>query len=178
MNKYSKLLFFILFFISINAKAQNTNFISDKVFVGSNFSFFLGTISLIELSPHIGYKILPPLSVAIGGNYMFYNDSRYNPNLRTDLYGYKAFVRYDIFEKYFAQIEYNNLYVKKDVLNFNPLQSQEGRVWSEGLFVGGGYQAKMNERLSSYIYIGINLNDNLYSPYQNPKIDIGIEYQF
>lgn len=162
--------------ITTSAYSQRYQDITKRFFVGTDFGFFLGNVSLIQIGPHVGYKILPPLSFAFGGTYMFYNDSRFNPNLRTSSYGIKSFLRYNFFQNYIAQLQYESLNVEKQY--YGNFRDSTGRFWTEALYIGGGYSAEFSNRFSSYLFIGVNLNDNFNTPFQNPKIEIGFEYQF
>lgn len=138
----------------------------NRFYTGGNFGLSFGTVTAIDISPIIGYKITDKFSAGVGAIYMYYSDTRYKYS--TNVYGGRVFSRYLIIENLFAHLEYE--LINRDALDFN---DRPIRVNVPGLLVGGGY----TQRIAGNSYFNImalwNLNENQYSLYPNPIIRMG-----
>ncbi|NJO68127.1 MAG: hypothetical protein HC830_01615 [Bacteroidetes bacterium] len=68
----------------------------DRMYVGGNIGLQFGTITNIELSPHVGYYIYPRWSAGIGITYEYYKRNTsiyYLYPINTHIYGYNLFTR-------------------------------------------------------------------------------------
>jgi hypothetical protein len=142
---------------------------SDRLFYGGNFGLMFGTITYVELSPLVGYRITERLSAGPGISYIYLQDNMYN--LSTSIYGGRLFTRYNITDYLFGHGEY-------EVLNrdsFNPL---EGRVNVTNLLLGGGYRQRLGENSFLSIMGLWNFNESAYSIYRNPIIRMGFSAGF
>ena len=162
-----------LFLVCLTANSQQTTDpatpiipLKDKIFFGGNFGLQFGTMSIIEASPLIGYKITDKLAVGVGITYIYYRLKMDNSIFSTNVYGGRIFARYYILENIFAHAEY-------EVLNLERYDMVTNRTNVESLFVGGGYRMKVGERSYFSIMALWNLKDNYYSPYSNPVIRAG-----
>lgn len=172
-NIKSKLLFTILICIQVEVSAQGTiqpkESFSDRLFYGGNFGLMFGTVTYIELSPLIGYRITDRLSAGPGISYIYMQDNRYD--LSTSIYGGRLFARYNFTDYLFGHGEY-------EVLNLETPYSLNGRTNLTSIFVGGGYR----QRLGSNSFLSImglwNINDSEYSIYRNPIIRMGFSTGF
>jgi long-subunit fatty acid transport protein len=162
-----------LFSISIKLFAQEDNKInisfSDRLFYGGNFGLMFGTITYVELSPLIGYKITERLSFGPGVSYIYMKDNRYD--LSTSIYGGRLFARYNITDYLFGHGEY-------EVLNLETPYSLNGRTNITSIFIGGGYRQSLGDRTFLTIMGLWNINDSAYSIYRNPIIRVGITSGF
>ena len=70
----------------------------DDFYAGGNFGLQFGTITLIDVSPLIGYKITDRYSMGIGGTYTYYRDKRFNPAYTSNVYGGRLFAKFIIWE--------------------------------------------------------------------------------
>lgn len=140
--------------------------LADKIFWGGNFSIQFGTITLVDASPLIGYKITDKLVAGVGGTYIYYRYQDRTYNFTTDVYGGRVFGRYYILENLFAHGEY-------EILNLERFDFADRRINIESILVGGGYRMEAGPN-SFFSIMGLwNLNDSYYSPYMNPIIRVG-----
>ncbi|MFN4233944.1 MAG: hypothetical protein ACK4IK_03965 [Bacteroidia bacterium] len=148
---------------------QNKEPIGDRFFYGGNFGLMFGTITYVELSPLIGYRITDRLSAGPGISYIYLQDNRFD--LSTSIYGGRLFARYNITDYLFGHGEY-------EVLNRESPYSLEGRVNVTSIFVGGGYRQRLGPNSFLSIMGLWNLNDSEYSIYRNPIIRMGFSTGF
>ena len=137
----------------------------EHIFAGGNFGLQFGSITLIDVSPLVGYKITPKLSAAIGITYTFYKDGRYVPAYTQNIYGARLIGRYFIFNNLFVHGEYEGLnsnweYYKKPFTIYNILG-------------GAGYRQEVTEHLFFDALMLWNFTPSVYTPYNNPIIRIG-----
>lgn len=173
--KTLKAIFTLVFIVLITFESngqiglQNKEPIGDRFFYGGNFGLMFGTITYVELSPLIGYRITDKLSVGPGVSYIYLQDNRFD--LSTNIYGGRLFARYNITDYLFGHGEY-------EVLNRESPYSLDGRVNVTSIFIGGGYR----QRLGANSFLSImglwNLNDSEYSIYRNPIIRMGFSTGF
>jgi hypothetical protein len=128
-------------------------------------------VTLIELSPLVGYKVTPKFSLGVSPTYKYYKyNDYYGPSndLSTNVWGGSIFARYSIFQNVFAHVEYETLYYNTKVSG-NPEYMQQ----YNSFFVGGGYNQQIGQNSAMYFLLLWNLNDTPDSPYINPVIRIG-----
>lgn len=138
----------------------------DKFYTGGNFGLNFGTVTAIDISPIIGYKITEKFSAGVGVIYMYYSDSRYNYS--TNAYGGRLFARHLIIENLFAHAEYE--LINRDAFDY---YNRVFRVNVSGFLVGGGYTQRIAGNSYFNIMVLWNLNENKYSFYPNPIIRMG-----
>lgn len=165
----------------------------DRMYVGGNLGLQFGTITDIEVSPHVGYNLTPRLSAGVGITYEYYNKKttyyyyQVSPPIKTHIYGYNLFTRFAVIQdmgKFFGigngisvigQAEFEQLSLERkyfDVLGYNG----EGRFWIESFLVGGGIKQAIGRRSSIYLLIMWNLNETTNSPYSNPIFKFGFDF--
>lgn len=148
----------------------------DRTFYGGNFGIMFGTITLIDLSPNIGYRLTEKFSAGVGVTYMYYHDSRFRYS--TNIYGGRLFARHVFLEKFFAHAEYEILNLELyDVIDF-----KMSRVNYPRLLLGAGFLQRMSERTAFSLLILLNVLDD--TEYMNryrfsmPNPDIRIGFIF
>ena len=94
---------------SLKSQDVEKKYVPKRIVVGSGFGFQFGTITVIELSPEIGYKITDKLTAGVGFSYQYYKDSRYIPAYKSDIIGGSVFARYYVYRDFFAHAEYQML---------------------------------------------------------------------
>lgn len=144
-------------------------------FTGGGLGIQFGTITLIDVSPHFGYYVTDRLSAAIGGTFAYYRDKRYSPTLEETMYGARAFARFDIIKELFihAELEALNLEYNNSINN-NSLNLK--RDWFISPLVGAAFRQNLSDYTSYYLMVLWNFNENLYYPYSNPLIRVGIDF--
>ncbi len=139
----------------------------DKVYGGGGIGLQFGNITLVNVAPDIGYKITERYSAGVGIRYIYLGDRRINPPYEMSIYGGSFFNRFIITDFLFAHAEY-------EILNgpwYYPYNSKRFNL--NNVWVGGGLrQAVGNASLN--IMALWNLNDELFNPFPNPQIRIGI----
>lgn len=153
---------------SMLPKNETKERIRDKIFIGGNMGLQLGTSTYVEFSPLVGYNITPKLSAGIGATYQYfhYNDGYYN--LKTNVYGGRAFGRYMIMDYLFAHAEYE--YLNLEAFDFYPRR----RVDVVSILGGGGYMQRFGRNSALVAMILYNFTESVYTPYNNPVIRMGV----
>ena len=179
-----------------------------RIFVGGSLGFGFGTYSsLVDVSPLIGYAVTNDWVVGIGLTYKYYRYKDYYYyvddngkiqwlDFKTNMYGASIWTRYfltkteiPVIENIFlhAEVEplmFVNKYkpdptgIYRDRYSNNRYTEENDRINVTGYFLGGGLRQLIGGR--SYVYLELlwNFNDELYSPYSNPRIRIGIAAGF
>lgn len=156
--------------VEIQNQRPEYNFKSHLYF-GGGFGLQFGYMTLIEVSPLVGYNITPKFSVGLSPTYKFYKYNDYygqNLDLTTNVWGGSVFSRYFIFENVFAHVEYESLLYNTQTPGYPETKQQYN-----SFFVGGGYNQRIGGNSGMYILVLWNLNDSYDSPYTNPIIRIG-----
>jgi len=156
--------------IDVENRQPEYNFKSHLYF-GGGFGLQFGYMTLIEVSPLVGYNITPKFSVGLSPTYKFYKYNDYygqNIDLKTNVWGGSIFSRYYIFESVFAHVEYESL-----LYNTHSPGNPETKQQYNSFFVGGGYNQRIGSNSGMYIMVLWNLNDTPNSPYVNPIIRVG-----
>jgi hypothetical protein len=152
---------------------------TDRLFFGGGLGLQFGTVTLIDISPVIGYRVTEKLETGIGLTYKYYkfNDYYYlGGDLKSNIIGGSIFARYHILENLFAHIEYESLRYRYDEYygsGSSITYSQRTAVYNS-IFVGGGYRQRISSGSYFFIMALWNLNDGAYSPYSNPVLRMGV----
>jgi hypothetical protein len=142
----------------------------DKIVVGGSFGILLGNITLIDISPTVGYLITDNLLLGVGGRYIYYSEKVTSTfTFKTDVYGANIFAQYFFLENFIAHLEY-------ELLNLEDFSRPESRVNIFSIFVGGGYRSMIGSNSFASILLLYNLNDDINSPYTNPIIRINFGF--
>ena len=179
MNSRLAIFFFFLFLnlFALTTTAQPPQLgetFWDKVYFGGNFGLQFGNQTLVDINPLVGYKLTEKLSVGFSLTYIYYHvtDPYYPIDYSTNIYGGSIFTRYYFLENIFAHVE-------GEVLNLEVPNYFLNRFVREnifGFYVGGGYRQPLGDRSSMNILLLYNLNEDRYSPYQNPIIRVGFGF--
>ena len=161
---------------SISAQNDEREFRPERdfkshLFYGGGFGLQFGSVTLIELSPLVGYKVTPKLGIGLSPTYKYYSyKNSYNSlsRLQNNVYGGSIFARYMIFENIFAHTEYESLFYNIKVSGYPTDMRQYNSV-----LVGGGYRQQIGANAAMNLMVLWNLNDTPDSPYTNPIIRIG-----
>jgi hypothetical protein len=174
----------------------------DRIYLGGSLGLAFGSKStLIDVSPSVGYALTDDIIAGLGLTYKYYqyNDyffdtANFHPtDLKISMYGFSIFARYFLTKTEMPIIENAFLHAEIEPLtfvnNYKLVPYQQGeyldvfgnyyikekeKINVTGLFLGGGLRQLIGER--SYLYIEVlwNFNEELYSPYSNPRIRIGL----
>lgn len=178
--------FFLLLFIPFSSQAQNLwsknyfgplksqkieqskAFDPDKISFGGNFGLNLGSVTVVDISPWVGYRVLPKVTPGIGLSYVYYSDMWSGSKYSTNLFAARTFLRIDVAGPVFA-------YGEIEALNFDYYDRftfERERIWFTSPIVGVGYMQMSGDRSAFMLSILYALrSEEERSPYyQNPLI--------
>jgi hypothetical protein len=174
----------ILYAQEYKPPAQNTG--SSRYFFGGGLGLQFGDVTLIDISPMLGYRITEKLAAGVTLTYKYYKVKNYYPyylnlpstDLKSNIYGGSLFGRYFLFENLFAQAEYEYLLYSYDAYDINTGGSGYSKsnktIDLPSFFLGGGYRQPIGGRTFFTITVLYNFSESPYSPYSNPIIRAGI----
>jgi len=180
------LLIWILVPSALNAQHSNNDEEPKRWFVGGNIGLQFGYVTLIDVSPIVGYMITDRFAVGTGASYKYYRireyffDSYQNQwkRFQSHIYGGPLFARYYIAKQFFAQTEYEYLRFRNEVYVQNTSVQKYDREYQHvnvhSMFVGGGYRQFFGSGNAFEIMLLWNLNETPDSPYNNPVIRMGV----
>ena len=182
MKSFKKIFLFILlsiFTIQISAQyyeqpKEKPSF-KDKIFFGGGLGLQFGSVTAIDVSPIVGYKVTERFHTGLGFTYKYLKYRDYTPSIDFSAYSGSIFTRFFITESLFAYAEAEALNTEVLTLTSNNTIEQE-RKWIESYFIGGGYFQKIGQRSGIYLLILWNLNESELSPYTNPVMRIGFSF--
>lgn len=143
--------------------------LKSHLYFGGGFGLQFGSVTLIELSPLVGYKVTSKFSVGLSPTYKYYR-YKYSStqSIENNVFGGSIFARYSIYQGLFAHVEYESLFYNTK----EPAQPTYMQQFNS-FFVGGGYSQPIGQNSGMYIMLLWNLNDTPNSPYVNPVIRVG-----
>jgi hypothetical protein len=145
--------------------------VKDKFFYGGGLGLQFGTVTAIEFSPMVGYKLTSRFHPGISATYSYYHNKMNTFTYEYSTYGASTFFRFFLFEGVFAHAEVEALNIKV----FNTL-SDTYRKWIDNYLVGGGYFQKIGEKSGMYFTVLWNLNQTEFTPTSNPQFKIGFNF--
>ena len=175
----------------VQAEEQVNESRRGKWYLIPEIELWFGNYSIIEVTPQIAYHITDRWSIGTGINYNFYREvpTYYTDGYSTHLYGARAFTRlavitnaeewlpFYLFSDLFIHMEYQMMNMERKYF-YAPSYTDEGRFWTEQVYVGAGFAQKIG-KFSSYSFTLLwDLNRNIYSPYGNPVYRIGFNIYF
>ena len=164
-----------------NSKDQAPPF-KERLFFGGNFGLMFGTITDIQVSPVVGFWVLPRVAVAVGPTYRYYKD-QYN---RTALYGGKGYLQFVVIQDLnsvipvgvhtgiFLHIEDELLSLKTSFWKLPPYTSD--RFYVNTVLTGPGISQQIGRRSSLNLMVLWPLNDSGYSLYSKPELKISFTF--
>ncbi len=159
-----------------------------RIFAGGNVGLQFGSVTLIDISPMIGYRLTENIDVGITFTYKYYNYKDYyyysNTNqyfdLKTNIFGGGVFGRYHFTENLFAhaEVEYLDFSIDTYSIYNNGLVKEKEKIGITSIFIGGGYKQALGENAFLTLLLLYNLNETTNSPYTNPVIRVGFGIGF
>lgn len=176
----------------------------ERVYIGGALGVSFGTYStLIDVSPMFGYALTNDLIVGIGLSYKYYRYKDYYLNMdngkledyKTHMYGGSIYSRYfltsigiPIIENMFLHAELEPL-VFRNEYRYSPYgkyydpygnkyTKETDQINITSYFLGGGLRQLLGARSYMYIEVLWNFNEELYTPYSNPRVRIGFAAGF
>ncbi|MEI7595381.1 MAG: hypothetical protein WCK02_06505, partial [Bacteroidota bacterium] len=170
---------FLAVLVSANCFSQDPNNLpdnkssfKDRLYTGGNIGLQFGTVTFVDLSPQIGYKITERLSAGIGATYQYYRYKDATYDMSASVYGGRIFSRFMITESFFAHGEYEILNLQRfDTYSYY----DNSRINVESLLLGGGYREEIANNVYMNILLLYNFTESPFTPYSNPIIRAGID---
>ncbi|KAF0194700.1 MAG: hypothetical protein FD166_3421 [Bacteroidetes bacterium] len=166
-----------------NRPSEKSRF-TDKLFFGGGLGLQFGTVTLVDISPVVGYRVTEKFETGLGFTYKYYRYKDYyidyntgiGYDLKSNILGGSIFARYHILENIFAHAEFERLrYSYDDFYNSGSVVFSERRTaFINSIFVGGGYRQRITSGSYFFIMALWNLNDSSLSPYTNPVLRMGV----
>ena len=139
-----------------------------KFIIGGGIGLQFGTQTFIELSPKLGYRIIP--KVIVGGGilyrYYHYEDPLTHLIYQGSDYGGSVFTSYELIRNLFGWAEL-------ELINFDYYDykaNMNSRITVASPFVGVGYRQQMGEKGFFQLAFLYNLNYTSNSPYGSPLV--------
>lgn len=149
-----------------------------RMFYGGGLGLQFGQLTLIDVSPMVGYRITPRIGLGLDPTYKYYAYRNYygpDVDLKTHVLGCGLFTRILVFNNLFAHAEYEYLsYKVKDTFG----QGQKYQTHFESILLGAGYREQIGNNAFMNLLVLWNLNETIDSPYNNPVIRIGFSVGF
>jgi hypothetical protein len=152
----------------------------ERLFYGGNFGLQFGTITDIQVSPVIGFWVLPRLAVAVGPDYRFYKEKFFNYSDKTHIYGGKAYVEITVLRNInsvipigantdiILHLENNLLSLESEFFKNPPLTSE--RFLMNTVLGGPGISQQIGKRSALNILVLWALNEPEVRIYSTPEI--------
>lgn len=152
----------------------------DRLFFGGSLGLQIGTLTIIEVSPQVGYRLTSRLAVGLGIKYEFYKDSRFSPPIKTNIYGGSIFASYVLWKNFLSEGSSIMAHIEDEALSMEnkyfKVGNADGRFVLNSFLAGGGLRQRMGKRSYANIMILWNLNQTNLSPYQNPIFRISFQF--
>ncbi len=172
---------FLVLFVSLSAVSQDTTKITwrDRLFGGGAFGLQIGTITSIEVSPQVGYRLTSRLAGGMGIKYEFLKDSREPFPYKTHIYGGSVFSSLVLWKDMLSEGTSLMAHIEDEVLSLDKkyfYDGSSGRFALNSFLVGGGIRQRIGRRSYYNILILWNLNQTNLSPNQNPVFKLTFQF--
>lgn len=152
----------------------------EKIFYGGSLGLQFGNLTLVDLSPMIGYKLTSRVGIGISPTYKYYKYKGYDYlgnsySQQSHVLGAGLFGRVLIFDNIFAHAEYEYLTYRSKDMNGSGLPNVTEYT---SVLVGAGYREQIASNAYMYLLLLWNLNETIDSPYTNPVIRAGFSVGF
>jgi hypothetical protein len=154
----------------------------EATYFGGGLGLQFGTITSIQVSPSLAYKVdrKGKLSTGIGLMYWYYRDNRFTPAFESSTYGYSLFSRFRVVESIFLHAEFQQQSVQVGNAALVDGNNNLPREWVPLLLVGGGYSAHLGG--NSYLIAQVlwDVIQDRRSPYLvgQPFFSVGVGVGF
>ena len=155
---------------------QQGGFKKENLRLGGNFGLAFGTITIVDISPSVGYQFTPMFQVGAGIVYNYYSDARWNPRFTTSTYGAGPYFQFrpiiGSFRNVFFHAEYGLL---NHDINRSPYRPEE-REWVHYPLIGGGAFLPVGSNGGLTVSLLWNLYETDKSLYTNPILRVGFSF--
>lgn len=181
MKKIKILILVTIIFTIVSNKSFSQRSFGSRVFFGGNVGLQFGSVTLVDISPMIGYRVTEDIDAGVSLTYKYYNVKDYysvssqNYDLETNIIGGGIFGRYHFTQNFFfhAEIEYLNFNQDVYYIYNNGIIKDKENIGITSIFIGGGIKQPVGNNSFFTIMLLYNLNETQNSPYTNPIIRAG-----
>jgi len=141
-----------------------------RIFTGGNMGMQFGTITFIDISPLVGYRVTEKFSAGVGATYRYMRQNWQKQIIDSRVIGGRVFARYSVLDNLFIHAEHELLNSDWYYTN-NPFNVQS-------TLAGLGYVQPISDR-ASFMIMGLwNVYYNPIPIYVNPIIRVGFNIGF
>ena len=173
-------------FTAFSQDEETTGFNKDKFFAGGNFGLSVGSYTVINLSPQVGYRFNRFLASGVGLNLLYYSHKEkdvYGNDYRKvvqGITGLNVFARFYPTSKIFIQVQPEDNYIFGKQIFYQPTK-EVYKLDAElipSILVGGGL-ATPTSRGAVLFSVMFDMLQNPNSPYGNrPIVNVGYNFNF
>lgn len=157
--------------------------IKERLFYGGSLGLMFGTITDIQVSPVIGFWVLPRVAVAVGPTYRYYKDQID----RTAIYGGRSYLQLVVIKDLSSVLPLGVhtgvfLHFEDELLSLktsfwkNPPPYMTDRFYVNTVLAGVGISQQIGRRSSLNFMVLWPLNDSGYNIYSKPEIKISFTF--
>ena len=169
---------------SIKTNAKNKSGKLDNFVFGGSIGLMFGSITLVDVSPTVGYFVTPKTLMGLGLTYQYFSQKWYDKRISSNIYGGRIYHEYVIYDNFgtrtrmksnfalYTHIEYEALSMDRDFSD-NTNFGKINRFWLHGILPGGGIKQMIGKRSSLNVSILYNIIHDSRSPYDNLVLRIG-----
>lgn len=173
----------VLAAIQLNAFAQEDDYVKppketkqkqkgdfwSRVYVGGGLGAQFGNVTLVDVSPLVGYRFTDRFSAGVGATYQYYSVRVNNDKFSTSIYGGRTFARMQVFDFLFLHSEFEML--NWECPRYETTGFVSDRLWVPGLLVGGGLRQPFGDSGSGFYLMGLyNILYTDCTPYASPLV--------
>ena len=150
--------------------------IGNRMFFGGGIGFGFGDVDWVDISPMVGFKVLPQLGMGVGLSYRYVKDNRYEEPFTSSDYGANVFAQYTLVGNIFAMAEYE--YLSYEYYGTGGENTRDGL---NSVLVGGGVFQPLGGNASLVLSTLYNLSysENEAGPYGSPwLVSAGVSVGF
>lgn len=185
MKKLILLTIFAFFCSALSAQNEEGADEKEKLFAGGNFGVSLGSYTLLNLSPQVGYRFNKYLSAGLGFNLQYvsqkerYNGANYSKTSQ-GITGLNLFTRFYPIQRFLIQLQPEINYIFGNIKYYQPTE-QTYKLDAEivpSFLIGGGYVAP-TEHGAFITTVMYDILQKPNSPYGNrPIVNFGYNFNF
>lgn len=140
---------------------------SERLVKGGGLQAQFGNVTILEISPTLGYKMTEKWVAGVGANYLYFRQNYAGTISSFNVYGVRGFTYYQLLDNVIAYTELEQL----SIPGFNPLSGQPERYSLVNHWVGAGFRQWMGPRVALdalLLYNTLYRQSNIYNIYASP----------
>jgi hypothetical protein len=174
------LLFSLSLIVTAQKRREEPPPFRERLFFGGSLGLQFGTITDIQVSPVVGFWVLPRLAVAVGPDYRFYKNNYLNDG--TIIYGGKGYLQFVVIQNLNSVLPLGAntgifVHIENELLNLetsywkNPPYTSD-RFYINTVLAGAGLSQQIGRRSALNFMVLWALTESDYEVYSNPEIRI------